>query len=484
MDLGQKSSHFSTHASLTRRIPRLRHSASRWLLAASLPVAIAAVWAVPAVSRAQATDTAAPELENAKHSFEGQVNVRTTYVRSGPSDTFYPTQNIDKGATVVVVAKKGNWLKIQPPDGSFSYIQKAFVNKYGDGKNGKVTTQALIVRAGSTVQPQLQWAVQTKLDIGQDVTILGEENEYFKIRPPESAYVYIKADEVTPVRVLPKTGERPADPPAMTSTDPTPGTTPVTSSGTPPTGKEPRVPRLPKYEQPQTAPSEVAMEVPTTGPSGLDTVTRLQKLEADFAAASNLPLADQPIDPLLAGYQALASSPTVPEPTRKMADARASTLKARAEAREQSLTFQKRQQEQDQKIQAQIAERSEIEDRIKKTDIRMYAAVGTLRPSSLQVGNGPASARTTIYRLTDPATGRTLVYLRTGDAKFNELVGQFVGVKGEIEPDAQLNLKVINPTLTEAVDPAKVNGSVAAEIVPPSLAGKIPTASAGGAEQP
>ncbi len=119
-----------------------------------------------------------------------------------------------------MVAKKGNWLKVQPPEGSFSYVQKAFVNKYGDGKSGKVTTPNLIVRAGSSVQPQLQWAVQTKLDIGQDVTILGEENEYFKVRPPESAYLYIKADEVKPVRVLPKSGEHPADPPIVDN-DPT-----------------------------------------------------------------------------------------------------------------------------------------------------------------------------------------------------------------------------------------------------------------------
>ena len=168
----------------------------RWSLAASLPVTIAATSALPTVRRAQAADPA-PEIENAKHSFEGVV-IDRTFVRSGPSDTFYPTQNIEKGATVIVVAKKGNWSKIQPPEGSFSYIQKAFVNKYGDGKNGKVTTPTLIVRAGNSVQPQLQWAVQTKLDVGQDVTIFGEENEYFKIRPPEVGLPVHQGDEVKP----------------------------------------------------------------------------------------------------------------------------------------------------------------------------------------------------------------------------------------------------------------------------------------------
>ncbi len=219
-----------------------------------------------------------------------------------------------------------------------------------------------------------------------------------------------------------------------------------------------------------------------TAPTGLDTVTRLQKLEADFSAASSMPLADQPIDALLAGYEGLASSPTVPEPTRKMADARAATLKARAEAREQFLAFQKQQAEEASKMQAQAAERTEIETRIKEIDVRVYAAVGTLRASSLQVGNGPASSRTMLYRLTDPATGRTVVYLRTADPKYPEMLGQFIGVKGDITPDGQLNLKVINPTVTETVDPGLVNSRVAAEIVPPSLAAKAPTASAGGSE--
>jgi uncharacterized protein YgiM (DUF1202 family) len=458
--------------------------ASRWFLAAALPVTVVAMSAMPAVCRAQAPESA-PEIENAKHSFEGVV-VDRTFVRSGPSDTFYPTQNIEKGANVIVVAKKGNWLKIQPPEGSFSYIQKAFVNKYGDGKSGKVTTPTLIVRAGSSIQPQLQWAVQTKLDIGQDVAILGEENEYFKIRPPESAFLYIKADEVKPVRVLPKSGERPADPPALTTADPTTPMIPVTPlTPTPPEARVARPPRTqqPQTQQPQTLPTEaVAEEVPTTGPSGLETVTRLQKLEADFSAASGMPLTEQPIEVLLAGYQGLASSPTVPEPTRKMADARAATLKARAQARQQFVAYQKQQVDQASKLQAQVAEGTEIVQRIKKIDVRLYAAVGTLRPSTLQVGNGPVATRTTLYRLTDPATGRTMVYLRTADPKYPEMLGQFVGVKGDITPDGQLNLKVINPTLTEPVNPATVNGSVAAEIVPPSMAAKAPSASASGAE--
>ncbi len=228
--------------------------------------------------------------------------------------------------------------------------------------------------------------------------------------PPKSAYLYIKADEVNPLRVLPKSGERPADPPRPLTT--------VESDN--PEVHHPRRPkrevtRPTRIQQPQTLPSEtVAEEVPATGPSGLDTVTRLQKLEADFSAASGMPLTDQPIDALLAGYQGLASSSTVPEPTRKMADARAATLKARAEAREQFLAFQKQQTEQASKLQAQVAEGTEIEQRPSRRS--MFACMPPSEcsvPALCRLAMARPHLRTILYRLTDPATGRTIVYFRT-----------------------------------------------------------------------
>ena len=94
----------------------------------------------------------------------------------------------------------------------------------------------------------------------------------------------------------------------------------------------------------------------------------------------------------------------------------------------------------------------------------LYATVGTLRTSSIQ------HAGATLYRVTDPETGRTVAYIRTTDTAPMALLGQFVGVKGTISTDDSVNMKMIdNPTLVEPVDQAKVNGSVAAQILPPSL---------------
>ncbi len=104
-----------------------------------------------------------------------------------------------------------------------------------------------------------------------------------------------------------------------------------------------------------------------------------------------------------------------------------------------------------------------MNERLKTEDVEIYTAVGTLQPSSLQLGG------TLLYRLTDPATGRTVIYLRTDDSKVAGLMGQFVGVKGDASTDPQLALKVVEPSAIEPVDPAKVNTTVAAEFIPPSL---------------
>src|SRR5262249_1414868 len=107
-----------------------------------------------------------------------------------------------------------------------------------------------------------------------------------------------------------------------------------------------------------------------------------------------------------------------------------------------------------------------------------YTAVGQLEASSLQLG------AQTIYRLTDPATGRTLCYIRSNDPKNVAFISRFIGVKGDLVTHPQLSLKAVIAPDISSVDPASVNRSVSAQVVPPSLlsnarAEQAPTASSG-----
>ena len=55
------------------------------------------------------------------------------------------------------------------------------------------------------------------------------------------------------------------------------------------------------------------------------------------------------------------------------------------------------------------------------------------------------------------------------DAKITALMGQFIGVSGQPSTDPQLSLRIITPTDAQEVDESKVNSSVMADIIPPSM---------------
>jgi hypothetical protein len=130
------------------------------------------------------------------HQYDGMINADGVVIRSGPADAFYPTIKLPKGTTVTVVGQVGNWLKIDPPKGSFSYVGKAFVKRFGDSANGVVEgTATPNVRAGSELS-SMKTSVQTKLEPYQPVTILGEQDEFFKIEPPPGAYLYVEEQYV------------------------------------------------------------------------------------------------------------------------------------------------------------------------------------------------------------------------------------------------------------------------------------------------
>jgi hypothetical protein len=85
----------------------------------------------------------------------------------------------------------------------------------------------------------------------------------------------------------------------------------------------------------------------------------------------------------------------------------------------------------------------------------------------------------TLYRLADPATGHTVIYVRGDDGAALKLMGQFVGVRGDTVTDGQLDVQVIPFTSIDAVDPNQVNGKIISIIIPPSMMGRAVQASAG-----
>lgn len=431
-------------------------ASSRLFLAATLALSTCA--ALPAFTRAE---DSAPAEGDAKHVFQGEVNASAVQVRSRPSEDAYATMKLKKGDRVTVVGIKGPWLKIEPPEGSFAYVAKSFIELHGDGTVGRATRDTL-AHAGSQLN-ELAVVTMATIHQGEEVQIIGQYNEYFKIKPTRDSYVYINKQFVDPIQTLPPDENTPPKPP--TNEDDShkpqqPDVPPVVQNDTPPTTR-------PSSETvaENTTPA-------TTQPAGFNAIAEYQKLEDQFSSLSKKAIGEQPLPDLIAGYQKVIAADDLPSSMRSIAEIRLATLKARNDAREKFLAVEENQRKMTAARQALAAERQEIEERIKKNDVQVYAAVGTLRPSSLQIGQGM------LYRLTDPATGRTICYLRTTDAKYGPLLGQFIGVRGTITPDPQLKSMIENPAEAAPVDQTQVNGSIAAQIIPPSLLHYAPPAPA------
>jgi hypothetical protein len=422
-----------------------------WILVSTFLTAIALTVLVVQL-RAQESGgaeapAAAPEVPNAPFNFVGEVTANNVYVRSGPSDSYYPTMKLARGTRVTVRGAKFQYLKIEPPPGSFSYVGKAYVERRGDGAVGRVITAAN-VRTGSELNP-MKTTVQTKLEPGTDVKIQGEQEEYFKIDPPPGAYLYVQKDFVEPKTRIAAEGEAvaagPAEKSPQTSSQP-PESAPPAADRTGAAGSiaeivtdgQDRQAPAPTAERPTTSNAvaeanttegqATATQSTTTRPADTQRAAsadaRFEKLEAEFEAASQRPVIDQPVEELLNSYQSLTDDESLPESLKRVADLRVAALKVRKQTREEFAAVRKRQEEMEGRRKALQAERQELEEQIQKTNVEFFAAVGTLQPSSLQ--QGPRG--TTLYRLTDPDSGRTLVYVRTADREFGALVNQFVGV--------------------------------------------------------
>jgi len=443
-----------------------------------ISLAVVGMLCCPAVVRGQEPPAAADsEVENSRFQVAGVVNANAVFVRSGPSENDYATMKLDKGAQVIAVGEKFNWLKILPPEGSFCYVAKAYVNRAGNGSVGQVTN-TLNVRIGSSLNP-LKTKVATRLEPNQMVQIIGEQDEYFKIKPPPGVYLYVAKQFVDPVKKLDGSDQPVPLPPQPPIAEQAAELSPQAQSPDRAGGNAAAADAASQSQElsvaqgPTTQPLVSELSPPSTQPT-VNAEVEFDRLESEYATISQLPLDEQPVEQLLAGYEKLAVAEGLPESLRRICDFKISVLKTRAELKSQYVETRRSQDSLKQKQLALRAEQQELEDRIRQSEVQFFTAVGTLRTSSLQQG------QSTLYRLTDPSNGRTVVYLRSDDAKLGQYIGQFIGVKGEVANDAALNLRIITPTEFTVVNPAKIGTSIAAQIVPPSLMpGSSGTASAG-----
>ena len=150
---------------------------------------------------------------------EMTVTVPEIEVRCQPGEKVYATSKLRKGDRVLVRREEaGDWLAIEPPRGSFSWINNRLIQRYGS--YGRVTTEAP-VRVGSSVTKEPPSVEQVKLDPGTQVIILGnpmvagDGSTWWPIKPPAREARFIPKSAVVEV---PAVAQPTIGPPAVAST--------------------------------------------------------------------------------------------------------------------------------------------------------------------------------------------------------------------------------------------------------------------------
>ncbi len=352
-----------------------------------------------------------PAREAAAYPYEGEVAGENVYVRSGPGTNWYPTTKLNTGARVRVIGEEGDWLKIVPPDGSFSYVEASLVERSADGGRGTTKVDGAYVKAGSELSPR-KIASQQVLPRGAEVTILGESEGFYRIVPPEGCYLYISKAYVRPA-----TGPRPAGEARSRATPPDALLRAEQAARESATGRAGAA-RNPSTEGPADAPVSAP-------PRTSQYRAMLDAAEAELRGllASRSSLAD--CEPLLERYRSLAAQEE-DAVARAVARARVEQLSARIELerivrdalikKESVSAFSEKMEE----------ERLRILNSKLPPELRAWDYRGELRRSMA------FSGQPNRYRLFDPLRQATLAYIDIPPATGldpQRFVDRYVGIR-------------------------------------------------------
>lgn len=418
----------------------------------------------------------------------GEV-IRPVNAQAGAGETSYPVLRLQPGERVNVVAIKfDRWLQIEPPEGSFCLVPAGHVTRSGnaDFPSEGTAVRDLNVRIASQIN-EMKWDfAPSRITAGSKLTILGETDDaYYRIPPPADVFYYVPKDSLRPVG----TSETGNDGAVAANEDSATDVDPVVddTADAPETAEVTEMPDDPAdtavagFDEPDTDGTRVPLagegdtpdvvaQVPATRPASLSSESaaeRMLALEQRFNEEVAKPIDEQDLDSLLAEYAALADTGELGEADSDLVALRLEGIEKRRAAIEQYKQVQQMRREMEEQ-QAQLeAENAQHQEQLQAANLKNYVAVGVLRTSKLRLG------RQTLFRLTDPNTGRTLVYVRAEpgemSALMTERLGTFVGIDGTLVEDPRINLSYLTPMAIDSLDPADVYKTVTADMIPPTL---------------
>ncbi len=372
----------------------------------------------------------------------GQVTGDDVNIRSGPGTSYYRCGKLNAGEKVTVVEVLHNaWAKIVPPEGSYSWISKTYVElNPSDPKVGVLTGDDVRVWAGSDfVEPLHSQSQQTKLNKGDIVELAGPadlDTDYFKIKPPADAYLWLSMDFVKLLgpkssiqAALPAAIEEVVKPEPAAEPKPTPAAVPD-QAPTP----TPSAAATPEAAKPQPQPEPAKPSVESLG------LQKCYQIAEQMTEELKKPLPEQSYTAMKETLTKLLETPEIGK-----AESYAKLLLNQINSYELASEVQRQLVRQDEAL-------DEIRDKIGKAHQAQreqavpaeakYLFVGTLKPSYVYTGSvGPKR-----YLIMDK-NKRILCYLLGKNlsiqAEADALTDKIVGVRGTILDDPKAMVPVV-----------------------------------------
>ncbi len=130
-------------------------------------------------------------------------------VRSGPGPSCYVTDHLPAGTRLEVYRREdGGWLRIRPPEGSYSWVRKNQLRPTHTPGVSQVTEEGSLCRIGSRVVRTPEHVCQVSLRQGELVEVLEEqtatdaassvEETWCRIAPPAGEFRWVLADDLAP----------------------------------------------------------------------------------------------------------------------------------------------------------------------------------------------------------------------------------------------------------------------------------------------
>lgn len=134
--------------------------------------------------------------EDAKEKFPktGYVKNDEAIVRAGDNVNFENLCALSKSDSVRVVDRRYSWFKILLPKKAFLYVNKDYVNLTADEKGiGIINATNVNLRAGAGTR----YAIIGQVSKPEKVSILSEDNGWYKIEPPYGTTGWVLSSQIT-----------------------------------------------------------------------------------------------------------------------------------------------------------------------------------------------------------------------------------------------------------------------------------------------